>query len=91
MFCVDVRNVVHAMKVCLPWSGECVEALSLRLRLALAWGLKSRGGRVDASLSSEGCFKLCCIHSADLRFTGSLIVDVTPFMHKLKNAHINLL
>lgn len=40
--------------VCLPPSAECVGALSLCLRLASARGLKSRGGRVDASLSSEG-------------------------------------
>lgn len=68
-FCVCERRRA-CEEVCPPWSAECVEALSLRLRLALARGLKSRGGRVDASLSSEGCFKLHCTHSVDI---GSLV------------------
>lgn len=53
-----------------PLNRECVETLSLHLRLVLAWGLKSRAGQVDASLSSEGCFKLHCTHSLD---PGSLV------------------
>lgn len=67
---------MHVKKCVFPGAGSVLKHYPCVLRLALAGGLKSRGGWVDASLSSEGCFKLHCTHSVDVRFTGSPIQAV---------------